>query len=114
MNRRPMGWGVAFLFTAIFASSVFASPSGVGQSGWQRKPNPYSDLFQPAPLVKPGERTQATPPSTEKPKMVCGMTVIPADPSIDPRFKFMIPAPDRPTKFTIRAIDPAICNPVAR
>ncbi len=110
---RLSSWGTAFLFTAMFTSDVFASPGPAAQSGWQRKSNPYSGLFQPAPLVKPSERSQAAQPSTPAtPKVVCGMTVFPADPSIDP--KFTITPPDRKTKYTMRAIDPAICKPAAR
>lgn len=113
MNRRPSGWGIAFLTTTIFAGTVFASAKPVTQSGWQRKSNPYSGLFQPAPLVRPSERSQATQPSTPAtPKVVCGMTVFPADPSIDP--KFAVTPPDRATKYTMRAIDPTICKPAAR
>lgn len=113
MIRTSSGCGVAFLLTAIFASNALASSAAVSQPGWRpNKSNPYSGLFQPAPLVKPTERTPATQPlTTAKPKVVCGTTVITADPSIDPKFKFMIPGPDRPTRFTIRAIDPAICKP---
>lgn len=110
MNRRTSSWGFALLATVIFASNVFASSPPVAQSGWQaHKSNPYSGLFQPAPLVKPTERTQATPPSTAKPQVVCGMIVIPADPSIDP--KFTKTPPDRSTKFTLRVIEPPICKP---
>jgi hypothetical protein len=111
MNRRPFSWGVAFLVAAIFASEGSASPAPVAQSGWQpHKSNPYSGLFQPAPLVKPTEGTQATQPATSaKPKVVCGMTIIPADPSIDPKFT-KVP-PDRSTKFTMRLIEPPICKP---
>ena len=100
-------------FSTIFASDVFASPAPVAQSGWQpHKSNPYSGLFQPAPLVKPGEPAQLAQPSAVKPKVVCGMTVILADPSIDP--KFAITPPDRATKYTMRSIEPAVCKPVAR
>lgn len=110
MNSRALSSGIAILVAAIFTSSVFASPAPTAQSGWQRKSNPYSDLFQPSPLVKPSERTQVTQPSTPaKPKVVCGMTVIPADPSIDP--KFTIAPPDRATKYTMRLIEPPICKP---
>jgi hypothetical protein len=49
------------------------------------------------------------PTPAAKPKVLCGMTVIPADPSIDP--KFTIAPPDRQTKYTIRAIEPPICKP---
>lgn len=105
-----LSWVVALLATAMFTTDVSASPAPTAQSGWQRKSNPYSGLFQPFTPVKPNERTQATPPSTPaKPRVVCGMTVIPADPSIDP--KFTIPPPDRSTKFTMRLIEPPICKP---
>ena len=110
---RSSRWAVALAVAATFASDVFASPTQVAQPGWQpHKSNPYVGLFQPAPLVKPGERTQATRPSTPKPEVVCGMTVFPADPSIDP--KFTVTPPDRATKYTMRAIDPRICKPGAR
>jgi len=110
MIRISSGWGVALLL-AIFASNVFASPAPVSQSAWRpNKSNPYKGLFRPAPLVKPTERSEAAQPSTAaKPKVVCGMTMIPADPSLDP--KFTKTPPDRATKFTIRAVDPAICKP---
>jgi hypothetical protein len=110
MIRISSSWGVALLLAAIFASEVVASSAPAAQSAWQRRSNPYSSLFQPAPLVKPGEHTQAMPPPPPaKPKVVCGMTVIPADPRIDP--KFTIAPPDRQTKYTIRAIEPPICKP---
>ena len=110
MNRCALSWGIGILVTAIFTGSVFASPASTAQSGWRRKSNPYSDLFQPSPLVKPSEHTQVTQPSASaKPKVVCGMTVIPADPGIDP--KFIVPLPDRPTRYTMRLIEPPICKP---
>ena len=86
MIRISSGWGVALLL-AIFASNVVASPAPVSQPAWRpNKSNPYKGLFQPAPLVKPDERAQLAQPSTVKPTEVCGMTMIPADPSLDPKF----------------------------
>ena len=112
MYRHPPTWAVGFVLVAL-ASDGFASPAPLAQSGWQsHKSNPYSGLFEPAPLVKPGERAQLAQPSTGQPKVVCGMTVIPADPTIDP--KFAIAPPDRATKYTMRLIDPAVCRPIAR
>ena len=112
MHRHPPAWAVGFVLIAI-ASDVFASPAPVAQSGWQpHKSNPYGGLFQPAPLVKPAERSEAAQPSAAKPKVVCGLTMHPADPSNDP--KFAITPPDRATKYTMRLIDPAVCKAVAR
>lgn len=103
-------WGMAF-FVMTTSVNVFASPAPAVQSGWRpHQSNPYSGLFQPDPLVKPFEVTQATAPATPaKPKVVCGMTVIPVDPSPDPEFTKT--PPDRSTKFTMRLIEPPICKP---
>jgi hypothetical protein len=42
-----------------------------------------------------------------QPTVVCGMTVIPADPSIDPGIRFT--PPKDTTTFTIRAVQPELC-----
>lgn len=51
-------------------------------------------------------RAQAAEANT--PKVVCGMTVIPVNPKLDP--KFVIPPPDTGTKYTMRVVPPAICR----
>jgi hypothetical protein len=110
--KRSLSWSIAFLF-ALFTSEAFASPAPVSQPAWRpNKSNPYKGLFQPAPLVKPDQRAQLAQPSTAKPTEVCGMTMIPADPSLDS--KFTKTPPDRSTKYTMRLLDPTVCKPVAR
>jgi hypothetical protein len=42
----------------------------------------------------------------ESPRVVCGMTILPVDPSTDPR---MVKAPPADTRFVIRAIKPPLC-----
>jgi hypothetical protein len=73
----------------------------------QARTNPYSNLFKPRDL-KEVARTQqsATPPAQSR--TVCGMKLIPADPSIDP--KFVIPRNDDATKYTIRIVPPPACR----
>jgi hypothetical protein len=44
--------------------------------------------------------------SGDLPRVVCGMTVLPADRSADPR---MVKAPPTDTRFLIRAIRPPLC-----
>lgn len=111
MLRHPPRWAIGFVLFAI-ASDVFGSPAPMVQSAWQRKANPYSDLFQPSRPGKPNEQARATQPTPAQPTVVCGMTIIPADPSIDPKFTRV--SPDRSTTFTMRVIEPTICKPVAR
>ena len=43
-----------------------------------------------------------------KPKVTCGMVVIPADPKVDPQA--VKPVPDQETKFSIRQVPPAACR----
>jgi len=43
-----------------------------------------------------------------KPKVTCGMTVMPADPKVD--LQLVKPVPDQVTKSTIRKVPPAACR----
>jgi hypothetical protein len=51
-------------------------------------------------------RAPAASPSSAK--VVCGMTVIPADPTFDARMRHAVP--DRGTRFAIRSLEPGICQ----
>ena len=94
-----------------------ASPASAEQSMPTPRPNarfgalrpsasdPYQKLFEPHKGI---QRSIDAPVS--KPKVVCGMTIIPADPTIDPQME-VSPKQDRNLKYTIRSIDPPICNP---
>ncbi|HLG57797.1 MAG TPA: hypothetical protein VI485_20805 [Vicinamibacterales bacterium] len=75
-------------------------------------PEPPSSPF----FVVPGEPwfPNQTPRAEEaaKPKVVCGMTVIPADPRSDPKFVIPQPRPEtgRTIKPMIRTVTPALCR----
>jgi hypothetical protein len=68
----------------------------------------FTRLFQPptAPRVTPPPRERPRQPP--KPRVSCGMLMIPADPSIDPGIAI---TGDRNTEFKIRAVEPSICWP---
>jgi len=78
------------------------------KSGWgaDRK-NPYSRLFTSTIAPTAAAATQAQP-AVGKPEVKCGMTMIPIEPSIDPRM--VVPPLPSSTRFTIRAIDPPTCR----
>lgn len=63
---------------------------------------PYRSLFQPITPATPAE-----PPAT--PKVVCGMTVIPADPKVDPKMRLEKKADG--VDYKLRVIEPPICTP---
>ena len=69
----------------------------------------------PAPGISSDQRRQALELARRaaaerwpQSKVICGMTIIPADPNVDP--KFVKPVPDQATKFTLRQATPAICR----
>jgi hypothetical protein len=76
---------------------------------------PPSNLFgQKAPAPKPPQvdwnwRPQVEPAQPAKPSVVCGMTVVPADPKIDP--KMALKPQDTGTKYTLKIVEPTVCKP---
>jgi hypothetical protein len=74
--------------------------------------NPYSKLFEVTDLKKSVSQAlsaqQARQPKSTQPKVVCGMIVIPADLSIDPKIRAELPKTD--TQYTIRAVPPPVCK----
>lgn len=76
----------------------------LGQSSFN---NPYKKLFKPREL-----KQVAQPPAQAveagRPRVVCGMTLIPVDPDTDP--KFTKPIPDSATSYTMRVLRPPVCK----
>ena len=68
------------------------------------KPSPRVETWFGNPRVLAPERQART-----KPKVVCGMVIVPGDPKVDPRIHF--DAPKREARSTIRAIQPPVCWP---
>ena len=67
--------------------------------------DPYKKLFQAPALQQPPVKAQM---SAAKRRVVCGMTVIPANPSADP--KMAIPRKSDGIDYAIRVIDPPNCE----
>ena len=53
--------------------------------------------------------TSKTEPSPKKPRVVCGMTLIPGDPTIDPAMVHPVPKKDH-LKFTLQTVVPPACQ----
>lgn len=70
--------------------------------------DPYRKLFEAQAALKQAVES-ATPKADLKPSVVCGMTIIPADPSIDP--KMLFPRKADGVDYKLRVITPTICNP---
>lgn len=105
-----------FLSLTLLASAIplsadqpSAAPRSTGQFGARRPPqnNPYARLFEVREAVTqaPQQVGQAAP----KKKIVCGMTIIEADPFFDQKMK-VTPPKDPKVRYTIRAVEPSICK----
>ena len=66
--------------------------------------NLFGRLFEVPGTAKARRSTGET-----KPKVVCGMTIMPGDPNTDPGIHRN--APESETTFTIRAVQPPVCWP---
>ena len=101
--RKPL-IAIVILMTAqpLFAQApVKPAPSSSGPV--RPSPvNPYRNLFQPR------DARPASPSEPAKAAIVCGMTVIQADPSLDS--KMVSPPKGDGVKYTIRAVPPPICT----
>ena len=104
---------------AILALLVVASPVLAGQSTPSPQPKTGFGALRPAQPDDPYRRLFATQQVLKRavaeagkaaPKIVCGMMVVPADPSIDPKIG-VTPNTASGAEFKIRGLEPPICNP---
>ena len=102
---------------AILSFTILVSP--IAAAAQNQIAPPFTKLFRPpsSPLLKPAAPTVPFDPksvakspllSRLPPKVVCGMTVVPVDSSIDP--KIVRPVPSDGTKFTLRIYKPPVCG----
>ena len=68
----------------------------------QKKPAPNP------PKVDWDVRTALEQAQAARPAVICGMTVIPADPKIDP--KMAVKPKDTGTKYTLKMVEPTTCK----
>ena len=97
-------------YAVVFALVLVVAPPVAAQAF-----RPPANFFaQPKQPFKPYRVDWGAPPaaalkSAPKPKVTCGMTVVPADPTIDPKMR--VAPPDTGVTFTLRVVPPTICRP---
>ena len=95
------------LLSLLFVAGTM--PASADQTS--RSPrNPYARLFEAQDALKKAvQEKSASFTAAPKSKIVCGMTVVEASPVLDSKMGVTPPKDDK-TRYTIRAIEPPICN----
>jgi len=95
----------------VSARQASVNPQATSRLGALRpaqKANPYTKLFDAREALKQAVRSEAQK-LEPKSKVVCGMTIIEADPYFDQKMKVTPPKAGN-VRYVIRAVDPAVCS----
>ena len=99
------------VFAAILSLAIaIPAAAAAGQAAdWK----PSISLSAPKPAFKPyvvdwGARPSVDRKAPAKPTVVCGMTLVPADPAFDPQMKATVP--DRGVAYPMRVVPPTVCK----
>ena len=92
----------------VFADQSSKNPTVTMRFGALRKDqskDPYKQLFgaQQAPKKTPQQAAEDL-----KPKVVCGMMIIPANPDLDPKMR-VTPPQDSNLEYKMRVAEPPMC-----
>ena len=102
----------------ILALGFLLLPAAAHAAGPVERSNPYAALFKGQLQVLPAPRTPlpapaipplpfAVPVPSNSSTVVCGMTIVPANPALDARM--VVPVPPNSAKPSIRTITPRVC-----
>jgi hypothetical protein len=109
MQRLALVLLLMLVAVPVFGEQSAPNPQSNALLGALRKAeqkNPYGKLFEARRALS---QAIAEAPKDSKPRVVCGMLIIPADPSLDPKM-LITPPQDPKLEYKIRTIDPPICN----
>ena len=102
--RCAVACGAALMFSVAMPSAAqeFKPPANLfGQKTPAPKPPKIDWNWRP-----PVEQAQAP---GAMPLVVCGMTLVPADPKVDPKMR--VETPERGVAFTMHVVSPTLCKP---
>ena len=107
---------VAFVAVVHIGSASIAAQQP--KEGLPPNGSAFGNLFAPGKPASPPRFLFPTPTPTlnqpsgaraaQKPTVVCGLTLIPGDPNVDPAIRREVPE-DGP-KFSIRSVEPTVCG----
>ena len=92
----------------VFAQRLPTAGSSARFGALRPQSDPYRKLFQTPPVTK----SAVLPAVKEEPPkrtVVCGLTIVPGDPQIDP--KFFVTKKNETIDYTLRKVAPPVCKP---
>ena len=95
----------------VAADQAIPNPQATAKFGALRSskpPDPYGKLFLARPALMQAV-DQQTAKAAPKAKIVCGMMIVEADPSLDPKMA-VTPPQDQKLSYAIRVFEPPICK----
>ena len=95
-----------------FAAGALVLATAVPAGAQEFKP-PANLFGQKPPAPRPPKvdwnwRPSADQNAAARPSVLCGMTLVPADPTVDPKMR--VAAPERGVAFTMRVVPPTTCK----
>ena len=98
--------GVLALFgaTPAGAETLRLSPRSLFEA-----PQSVDLLARARAALRMAQQKQLLEPSPQKPRVVCGMMIVPADPKIDAAIMHPVPDSDA-SKFTLQIVTPPACR----
>jgi hypothetical protein len=99
--------------TLVVAPLLASATTAFAQLSFQHNPkkDPYRHLFgerDPAQKTTP-RATVIRPATPQKPFVVCGTLVVPADPNVDSKMR--VGPPDDRVEHKLRIVPPPMCKP---
>lgn len=108
------GLAVRIRQQALVVALVFGTASAASaQLSFEHHPkkNPYRNLFgERGPVQRPTAPLRGVSRrAPQKPTVVCGTMIVPADPTIDPKMR--VKPPSQGVEHKLRIVKPPICKP---
>jgi hypothetical protein len=100
--------GVLATLAQTLTAPTFAPPPVFEVPRPPARTAPFKGLFKPPPGVSAPQSLPAARVAVVdlRPRVVCGMVVVPADPAVDPRMAKAVPSD---VTFNMRVVKPPLC-----
>ena len=98
---------VAFVAAVLAGSASLAAQQSANLFAPKNRASSAPRFLFPTPTPALNQPRDAGP-AQKQPTVVCGLTLIPGDPNVDPAIRHEVPK-DGP-KFSMRSVDPKVCR----